>query len=124
MSSEPMTNIGRLVDEHRHVRRRLLQTGKLQLTVERRSHVRVARLRCFVGADKDVADPCSAHGLIHEDEAPRLAIANRGRELCEAQQLIESSRVNWLVTKASDVTPPCEQFVKLPAEIVAEFRWL
>jgi len=101
-----MASGGRLVSENCELTRRRLQAGELQLAVERCACVRVGRPRSFIAAREDVANLRSAYGLLHEHKPPWLAVANRGREPSETEQLTKNGGIDWLAAEASDVTPP------------------
>src|SRR6059036_2333089 len=100
VSSQAVAVGSRLVDADGKVTRGLLQASKLQLTVEPGTCARVRRQRGIVAAREDVADALAAHGILHEHEPPGLAVAYRGGQARETEQLAEDGRIDRLAAEA------------------------
>src|ERR1700722_459896 len=112
----------RPVGENRELGRRFLEAGKLEARVKPGSlglliaqRLRVARLEAGAGR-------APSRFVLHDDEAPGFAQADRGCKRGDAEKPVQRAARKRCPPKAPHIAPPFEKIVKACAKAFVEFR--
>ena len=111
-----------MVGEDGELDRSVVESGELQRRVRTFAFARVPVEGLGVACDEVAADANAGLRRVDAHPSPRLAVADRRRELGSCQQLVEQVWLEWIGPEMSDVTTPREQRVEVLDERGVERR--
>ncbi|ODN70244.1 hypothetical protein A6302_02455 [Methylobrevis pamukkalensis] len=107
-------------DEDGEMPGRLVEAGELEAGVKAGAIVGPGSQRRGVGGFEVGAHGCPPGRIDDGDEAPRLAVADRGGERRRRDQAGREIRIDGIGAKAAHVAPPAEEIAEARAKIRVE----
>src|ERR1700740_2372657 len=98
--------------------RRLHQARELELRVEHGMFSGVRREGLFVTAAKRLKNLRAPAIFVHDDETPRLAVADTRCQARQFQQFRDNPAIDWVGAKPPDVAPPDQELTELAAQLI------
>ena len=108
-SAEAMALQRVAICKYREMNRCFIEAGELQSAIVIASLAVIGCSSAVVFCFKAGAHALTHLGIRNIDDAPRLAISNRGRLICKAENLVKQARGYGLGTEPPHVTPPANK---------------
>jgi hypothetical protein len=106
----------RAVGEHRQVTGRLVQAGKFELRIEAGAVAALRGERLRIAGREILPDGGAPFAVLDDDEAPRLAQADRWREAGKLDQCFQGAARQRVAAEAPDIAAPDQKLAQAGAE--------